>query len=387
MAYPYDRQGLSDLALGWEQMVAPALNRKAQEAIDVVPALGAMQEIGGMSPEELRQAGILGTLYRGARAGIEPTISGLEDAAAVAGLAGSELLGAGKSALFGEGGAQIEAAASAQPARRSVPAPGDSPSVASLPSPSFVTMGPQEEGSQGVEMKTAIVSRKDPSGRIVFETQRVPVSAPVDSGVAAWRKQALSENPERAARTRQLGAVNPSGQPSQGFLVRGGEGAFSPSRQIPLGKTWEEVAASESPLVQDMWLEQKQKGMAVEAANAPLQEAAIRRRILEQQAKRLEDPSIEVKERMALGEQFLPQGQQRRVQAVEAWVQQRLTLLRSMGQPAGPEIEAGLRVAAEQAKDIPSAQDFAQQLVDYYLSTNPAVNAARQRGSIYNFGG
>lgn len=275
----------------------------------------------------------------------------------------------------------------------SSPAPLPSTPWAGVPYRTDVTPQAAQAAQGAEEYKTVIASRRTPEGRIVFETQRVPVSSiaaqgPPESGedtysgpglgVEEWKQKALAENAARRMQSARFGGVNPSGQPAAGFQVRAGEGGFSPSRQIPLGKTWEEVYATESPLVQEKWLEAKRQGQQLEAETAPIQEAALRRRILEQQARRLEDPSIEVKERMALAETVLPQATKKRAEAVEAWVQERLTLLRAMNQPSGPDIEGGLRVAAEKA--IPPVDDFAQRMVDLYMSGEPAVAAARQRG-------
>lgn len=248
---------------------------------------------------------------------------------------------------------------------------------------STIGMGPQER-----QYKTVIGSRIDPyTNKIVFETQRVPVEdVPADLAQAGpmpaaeqWRAGALSENPMRAAMTSAYGGVNPSGQRSTGFQVRPGEGGFSPSAAIPPSTASpEEVLATQSPAVADLWFERKSRANEAAAQEARLKLGQTQVQISQEELKRIQDPTITVRERFALREDAKRRLLAERGDQIEQQVLVAIDAVKASGQQVTPQLEAVIRssvtdkLAGEQALD---------QMIAQAMSGEPAVAASRFRPS------
>jgi hypothetical protein len=297
------RRALSDQSTGWD-----ALNKNAQYYGERIPLgigptlsgiFAASRELEGMSPEERRRSGIAGQLYRAGGAAVEGFMKPIR-----------EDLGGGENILFGD---EPTGSLPVVPPPTIAPKPlsmedairEGGGEVAAPQGPITQSASPQ---AAGPKFKSVIVSRpgREGEGRIVFETVQVPIdsarSYEAGPGAASFRSAALAENPMRAA-----GGLNPSGAASQGFQVRENAGGFSPSRQIPLDKSFEEVFASESPLIQEKWLEAKRQGMALRGEEGALQEQDIRRQMLDSQAglakeslAEVQDPRLKAQRELAL---------------------------------------------------------------------------------------
>jgi len=252
------------------------------------------------------------------------------------------------------------------------------------------------------EMKTIIAARRDPSGKIVFETQRVPVSAApggsYSEGVADWKKQALGENAQRAAATAAFQREAPertsydqAGRPFQGFQVREGAGGFSPIRALPgLDKSYKEIAATESPLVQDVWMEARQKQLGLGAQEAALTEAQTRNRlagtqgsILEENLKRLQDPKLGVREQMALREEVSRQLAVEKAPLIEQETQAALDILKRAGTPADDTVAALIR---RKIHDKYTGEAAILERIGQVKAGSDAVAASMFRGGTSSYG-
>lgn len=250
----------------------------------------------------------------------------------------------------------------------------------------------------GPQFKNTIVSRRTPDGRIVFETQMVPVDLSTAAlaverpdgyqgpglGVEEWRARALAENPQRAAATAAHPGIGTSGEMPQGFLVRAGEGGYGASRQIPaLSKSFEEVMSTESPLVQDKWLEAKAKSLGIGAQEAQLLESETRRKlggaqagVAEEQLRRLKDPAVEVRDNFAMHDAIM----QRINPQVAAVVGTKLSaaidvLTKQLGGPPPTAIVDAIRNRLVMEQTGKSYDEMLNQV----MGTVPGVAAAKAR--------
>lgn len=260
---------------------------------------------------------------------------------------------------------------------------------------------PQED-----QYKTIIGSRRDPlTGKITFETQRVRATdVPVDlgqfptQGANDWQNQALGENAQRAAATRAFQLAHPeqttyspeTGLPTTGFQVRAGAGGFSPSTPIPsAAMSPEEVLATQSPLVADMWFERKARADEARARAGALQDVETRRRLgtaqaglAERQLAEQTDPTIVTRGRIASYDLMQQKLGSTTALAIESFLRTVRQNLEAAGQPPAM-VEAAVKAMRdkkiEEKSGLGAVRDFNAALS---AIEEPTVAAAQIRQTL-----
>lgn len=331
-----ERRRLQEQATGWDALQALIPGATLPESI-----LGGIRGVAGeaasIQPGDLGQEGALGILQRLGSAGLIGAVDPVERGQR-----------ASQQFLFGTGGGQGRPlppqAASVPGAVRPTPpaTPGSEP-----------FMGPLQEGSQATQAVPTPTLR-------LLQSQRTPDGRVVQSEITPqeWKARALlSQGGMGGTQSGESGTVNP-----RGFQVRQGPGAFSPGRQVEdvlqeqgedLTSLGERQILQESPAVQALLREAQQNEFVRRTQAAGIGDLDLRRRLLTAQAgtaeeglRRLQDPTVEAQEQMALYDfiqkRLTPEVQQR-VEgklklAVDAMTQQ-------AGVPPSPQVIEAMRQA------------------------------------------
>jgi hypothetical protein len=374
------KEELRQQSTGWDALKALGNATLAQTGIPSIAAAGS--ELASLSDQERSRLGLVGMVGRGLAAADEAIDSPMR-----------QLRQHGGSILFGQGEAPQMRTIQSRP---SIPRTREDAIMAGggevAPPGGPVSAQP----AAGSEFKTIITSRRGGPGEgpVVFETSRVPIAqqpraaepgdyAGPGLGVEEWKARALAENPMRAIRTEQLGSLNPSGARSTGFQVREGSGGFSPSAAIPdVSADFNEVMQTQSPAVQDIWLERRARAMALAREQAGIGELEARSKLLGAQAGQAEaetagiaDPMVAAKRMAAMYDYVSQNIGEQAAGAIQADIQAAVATLKQSG-AWSPEIERAA-IAAITRKHTGS-EAVAQQ-VRAIMGGVPAVAAAQAR--------